>query len=282
MKKTLLAVVVVALFEALLLAGCGAPAVAQNNGSPAPAKVAQSEKLTFPGNGYVMKFDSKAYKAGMNSVDDMGISVAIILDVSGSMGNPPQSGGQPKYLQATQALGTIVDYLHELSVKQPGLKVQVTLLKFSDNVSLVLPLTDVNKDYALVIAATASRNFQPDGGTAIGSALEEGSKILSQSGTILNSLTIITDGESNEGPASGGPGGVLDAIYQNRNNASTTDFRVTTDTQLVSFVGFDVDSPQFSDFHNHGARITAAGSRAEIEKGLKAFLEADITKLENK
>ena len=74
----------------------------------------------------------------------------------------------------------------------------------------------------------------------------------------------------------------MDAIYANRNTATTKDYAVMTSTQLVSFVGFDVTSPQFGRFHEKGARISSADNQAELEQGLRAFLEADITKLEGK
>jgi len=45
-------------------------------------------------DGYVLQF-GKDFKAGMNSVDDVGISVAIILDVSGSMSNRPAREASP-------------------------------------------------------------------------------------------------------------------------------------------------------------------------------------------
>jgi hypothetical protein len=229
--------------------------------------------------GYVLQFGDD-FKPGMNSVDDLGISVALILDVSGSMADPPRSGGEQKYLQASKAIATITDYLEGLARRRKDLKVQVTLLKFSDRVETVLPMTDLTPaGVARLKAAESPENFRPEGGTAIGAALEAGAQALAQSGTIFNSLIIITDGENNVDPD---PLEVMDAIYADRNSASTHDFPITTSTQLVSFVGFDVTSPQFERFHDHGARVTAADSQAELEEGLKSFLEADVTKLEGK
>jgi hypothetical protein len=229
--------------------------------------------------GYVLQF-GKDFKPGMNAVDDVGISVAIILDVSGSMGDSPKSGGEPKYQQASKAFGTITDYLEGLTRRQKGLKVQVTLLKFSNGVETVLPMTVLTPEgIEKLKAAEDPDNFRPEGNTAIGAALEAGAKALAQSGTIFNSLIIITDGENNLAPD---PLQVMDAIYANRNSASTPDDSITTSTQLVSFVGFDVTSSQFDDFHERGARITAANNQAELENGLRSFLEADITKLEGK
>jgi hypothetical protein len=229
--------------------------------------------------GYVLQF-GKDFKAGMNAVDEVGISVAVVLDVSGSMSDSPQSGGDPKYEQVSKALATITDYLEGLTRRQKDLKVQVALLKFSTSVETVLPMTELTPSgIAKLKAAEDPGNFQPGGNTAIGAALEAGSEALAQSGTIFNSLILITDGENNVDPA---PLKVMDAIYADRNNASTKDLRISTSTQLVSIVGFDVASPQFGQFHERGARITAADNQAELEDGLRSFLEADITKLEGK
>ena len=75
---------------------------------------------------------------------------------------------------------------------------------------------------------------------------------------------------------------VIEAIYSNRNTASTADIRVNTDTQLLSFIGFDVDNGQFGDYAKLGARITATDDQTGLENSLKSLLEADITKLEAK
>ncbi len=48
----------------------------------------------------------------------------------------------------------------------------------------------------------------------------------------------------------------------------------------ISIIGFDINSPKFERLHQLGARVMAAGNQSELEKNLKALLEADITKLE--
>jgi len=107
--------------------------------------------------------------------------------------------------------------------------------------------------------------------------LEEGVKMLSQSGTILRSLIIVTDGENTEGVE---PPQVLSAIYANKNDKSTQDFPVSTNSTLISFIGFDVDSGYFDSFKSYGARVTSASNQAQLAASLSTLLEADITKLE--
>ncbi len=228
-------------------------------------------------SGYTLRLGDD-FSRGMNRVDDFGISIAIAMDTSGSMGNEPRSGGEAKYVQAAQALATVADYLEGLAASKSDMKLKVALLKFSGTVSVLLPLTELDAaGIARLRAACVPDNFKPGGGTAIGLALERGAGILAQSGTIFNSLIVITDGDNTISPE---PEDVIKAIYANRNDKSAEDDPVRTDTQLLSVIGFDVDSPQFARMHELGARITSAGNREELGAGLKDLLEADITKLE--
>lgn len=267
-----------------LLVGCGGPSPSSdpsNAASPAPAP--KVHKPLFEGTpGYILQFNKDSFKPGLNAEDDLGLSVAIAMDISGSMADPPESqpGGTPKYIQSTQALGTIASYLEDLAKSHKNMKIRVCILRFSDHVEEVLPLTTLDADGITKLdAAINPDNFQPNGGTAIGRAMEVESEILAQSGTVFNSLFVVTDGENNVDPD---PQDVMKAIYSNRNNISTDEFQVETSTELTSFVGFDVHSPQFEEFRQLGARIASADNQAEIEAGLKGFLAADIKNLENK
>ena len=218
------------------------------------------------------------FDAGMNFVDDFGISIVLAVDVSGSMANSPGSGGDRKFLQATRALVTVSEYLWKLAAKQKDLTIKVALLRFSDAAEVILPLTELTEEgYMKLLSMCVPSNFEPKAGTAIGAGLEKGSALLAQSGTIFNSLILVTDGENNRLPE---PADVIGAIYANRNDKSTKEMKVRTSTQLLSFIGFDINSPQFSQYHELGARITSANNQTELETSLKALLEADITKLE--
>jgi von Willebrand factor type A domain len=260
---------------ALILGGCTAKV--QPSDSTEPLK----HKSPFEGTpGYILKFNKNDFKTGLNPVGDFGISVVIAVDISGSMADRPRSGGDAKYLQSAAALKTVANFLENIARTQKDLKVQVALMKFDDFTDLVMPLTLLNEaGIALLDRKVDPRNFEPNGGTAIGKAMEAGTEILAQSGTVIKSLIIVTDGENNVSPD---PEDVMKAIYTNRNNISTEDMNITTNAQLTSFVGFDIQSPQFGKFRDLGARITSADNQEEIEKGLRSFLEADIKGLENK
>lgn len=258
--------IIVALVVALT--GC-APKTEGGTAVPPTVKEARS--------GYQLQF-GKDFNRGMNSVDAIGISVAITVDVSGSMDNEPMEGGKPKYVQATESLRSVLTYIGELAKKQPDLVINVAVSKFSNDVKIVVPLTRVTESsIASILGVCTVQTFAPTGGTAIGRALNASCKTLAQSGTIMNSLIVISDGANTVGVE---PEDVLLGMTSNNNDAYTEDQDIYTNNQLVSFIGFDVNYSTFEGFKKYGARVIAARDRVELESSLKAILEADITKLE--
>jgi len=237
--------------------------------------------LFNPKDGYILQFQD-SYNPGLNSLDDLGISVLIAVDVSGSMADPPASGDQnPKYIQASKALNQILDFLEKLmgTPSMQGMTLKLGILGFYSELEEIAPLTLMDaQGFEKIRTLTANPEyFEPGGRTAIGLALERGAEILSQSGTIMKSLLVITDGENTSGPA---PEDVLWAINENRNNKSTRDFPVLTRGILSSVIGFDVNTSIFTALENEGMRISSAADQEELRAALESSLAADITKLE--
>ena len=227
--------------------------------------------------GYQLQF-SDSFIRGANSVDNEGISIVIVVDVSGSMADKSSDSATPKAVQAVVALKSVVDFIDDIHKKQPDLLMNVAVLKFSNGVDTVFSFNKINDTSIGKLKYLCQiDNFMPDSGTAIGRALINGSEILAQSGTIINSLIVISDGENTNGPD---PAEVLTGIYSNNNNKCTSDMEIYTNNQLVSIIGFDTDSSVFSSFSNFGARVISAKNSSELEKSLKDILVADITKLE--
>ncbi len=230
-------------------------------------------------DGYALDF-ADGFNAALSTRDDLGIAVTIAVDVSGSMSEPPRSGGKPKYVQAAAAFAQVVDVLERLSRNSPeGQALKVGVVKFNDDVEPLLEPTlmdaaGLRKLRELVADPNA---FAPGGSTAIGRALERSVELLSQSGMILRSAIVVTDGENKTGAD---PAWVMSAVYHDRNTASTRDFPVYTGSTLVSFIGFDIGLGQFEGLKPYGARVMAAADRDELAKALSGLLEADITKLE--
>lgn len=265
----LIAVIIIAIF------------VAVNNEqhkSTSPATTTSAEATADDTSGlYKLKMGTD-FKPGLSYQDDLGISLVIALDVSGSMKDSPQSGGEGKYLQAAAALDRIVGVLDSLTGPNAPM-IKVALLRFSDEVETVFPLTELSPDVIAKLKALVQDpgNFEPGGKTAIGQALETGTALLAQSGTIMRSLIIISDGENTIGPE---PARVMDAVQANRNDASTADYPVRTSSTLIRFVGFDMESGYFDQFAAYGARVSAAANGEQLSAELIGLLNADIKMLE--
>lgn len=243
-----------------------------------------NENVSVAEGSYSLIFGD-SFNRALASQDDLGLSILIAVDVSGSMKDYPSEKGnraQEKYKIASESLNEIVTFLSEFyseNIVDQGITLKLGLMKFSDSVTEIYPLTEMNNQrFEELRRLTSNRNlFLPEGATAIGKTLETGSEILAQSGTIFNSLIIITDGENTTGIE---PAPVLSAIVENKNNKSTPDFPVFTNDILVSFVAFDIALNYFNRLETIGARITSAGNKAELNESLKNLFLADITKLE--
>lgn len=252
-------------------------------------------KEVYVDNKFQLQFND-SFQTGMNSVDDLGLSVVLAVDCSGSMGDFPYGAvsGQnsakgvaekEKYKSAAESLNNIVEYLEGFyltKAKKENLKLKIGIITFNHDVKILYNLTEVNEVIFKQLKALTSNisNFYPEGATAIGSALAVGTEILAQSGTIFKSLIAITDGENTDGVS---PDIALEAIVENRNNKSTTDFPIITNSVLVTFIGFDFNnSNYFKSLNDIGARIAYASNKEELIKSLENIFEADITKLEAK
>lgn len=229
--------------------------------------------------GYTLRLGDD-FSVGKNFVDDMGLSVALVVDVSGSMADYPKAGGDKKYVQATQSLAKVLSFLCDLAEKRPEIPINVKIYRFSEGVDRVAEFQRVNKNTrALIGQVVDPKIFYPQEGTAIGLAMEVACSDLAQSGTIMNSMIVITDGENTENP---NPEDVLLGMASNKNDKCTVDQAVYTDSQLVSFIGFDVSESVFGPLARSGARIIAAKDEAELTASLIKILDADITRLETK
>jgi Mg-chelatase subunit ChlD len=235
---------------------------------------------------YQIQF-SDQFKPGLASQDDLGLSVCIAIDCSGSMSDVPAGSpadGKRKYQMASESLTEIVSFLEDYFQHQTGkdkMQLKIALLKFSSDVTELFPLRSMDKDAFRDLKAITGNpdSFTPDGQTAIGMTMERAVEILSQSGTIFRTMIIITDGENNVGVE---PETVMKAIVDNSNNKTTKDFPVSTSSILVNFVGFDSASSTYDSVHHLGARVTTASNKEQLNQSLKSIFVADIKNLEAK
>jgi hypothetical protein len=257
-----------------------------SSNQPGPtSNTAQGDDSSYTPEGYRLVFN-KTFNRALASQDDLGISILIALDCSGSMEEAPaqSADGKKKYVIASESLTGVIDFIENFylsKARDQNIRLRMGLLRFNENVKVLFDLKDMDKDaFAALKKITADTDsFKPAGKTAIGATLLAGAEILSQSGTIFKSLILISDGQNTTGDA---PEQVLQAIVENRNNKSVKDFPVLTNSILVSFIGFDVEAGTFSGLHDLGSRITNAADKAGLKQSLESLFLADITKLEAK
>jgi Mg-chelatase subunit ChlD len=245
----------------------------------------QTEAATASSGEYMLQF-SKNFNTALANQDDLGLSILVAIDVSGSMDDYPKNAGdnKEKYKIASESLTEIVNFIHDFykkNIKNENMKLKFGLIKFNEKPSVLFDMKEMSEEnFKEIINITSDTdNFSPGGNTAIGRTLAEGAEIIAQSGTIFKSFIVITDGENTRGDK---PELVLKALVENKNNKNTKDIPVLTNNILVSFVGFDIDSNVFSNLGNIGSRITSASNKEELNTSLKNLFLADITNLETK
>jgi hypothetical protein len=129
--------------------------------------------------------------------EGLGASVAILLDNSGSMDDRPENGdGGTKAAIARKVLEDVLLQTDSFAARQPGFPVNLGLYVFSKDVVRTLPIGRYDREK---LRAALAAIEEPDGGTAIGDAMDMAVADLYGSGTIRKYILVVTDGENNEG-----------------------------------------------------------------------------------
>jgi Mg-chelatase subunit ChlD len=184
--------------------------------------------------------DTGKYRA--TGDEGLGAAVAIMIDNSGSMREKAGSDTRPKYQVARAALEEMLASTDSFATKQPGFPIKVGLYYFSSGVHTLAPMHAY--DAAAVRAALDSMP-KPQGGTAIGEAMDVARKSLYESGMIRKYILVVTDGENTDGRP---PREVAQQIAQ-RSEGAVRQY----------FVAFDVDAKNFAFLHDvHGEVLSAA------------------------
>lgn len=124
-----------------------------------------------------------------------GAAVAILVDTSGSMGEP--WGMQAKADAARSALQEALDATAQFRKLHPDRPVKIGVFSFSDEVKEAMPIQDYDPGK---VRAALEAIPPPYGRTAIGEALDTARAALYRSGAIRKYVVVITDGENNRGP----------------------------------------------------------------------------------
>jgi Mg-chelatase subunit ChlD len=191
--------------------------------------------------------------------EGLGASVALLLDVSGSMNGMAGGDSRPKFIVAREALEAMLQATDSFAVRQPGFPVNVGLYAFNGAVTRLVPVAPY--DRAALLNAIASSPL-PKGSTAIGDAMDLARKDLYRAGTIRKYILVITDGENTSGRS---PRDVAREIATRSEGAVR-----------LYFVAFDVDASRFDFLKEVKGEVLGAANGRALRAGLDSIYRGRI------
>lgn len=221
----------------LLIAMFGAGCDARPEGEQHDSAIAKSD-TTAPSpssDKYVAKVD-----------EGLGASVAILIDNSGSMRKAAEGDTRPKYVVAREAIEAMLASTDSFVARQPDFPINVGLYRFA---SRVTPMAPVAKYDRRALASALDAMPEPDGGTAIGSAMDAAREDLYRAGTFRKYILVVTDGENTQGVS---PRRIAAEINRRSEGAVR-----------MYFVAFDIDADRFAFVRDvHGEVVGARNGDA--------------------
>jgi Mg-chelatase subunit ChlD len=191
-----------------------------------------------------------------------GVAVMILVDTSGSMAQRvrDRAGAQrPKHEIAREALERIVEQTEEWQKKKPGQDLQMGIALFSSSVRDLLPLGPFD---AATARSALGRLPNPNSGTAIGRALEQGFKQLYASGRARKYVVVISDGENTSG------------IQPDRMARQL--FKQTGGEVEIHFVAFDTSSKHFAFLKDVNGHVVEAADGKQLQDELTKIYDKRI------
>jgi hypothetical protein len=191
--------------------------------------------------------------------EGLGASVAILLDNSGSMRESAPGDARRKFEVAKDAIEAMLATTDSFIARQPDFPVNVGLYRFSDGVT---PLVPVKPYHRAELEAALAAMPRPDGGTAIGDAMDVARADLYRSGTIRKYLLVVTDGENTDGRS---PRSVAREIHQRSEGAVR-----------MYFVAFDVAADRFNFLREVQGEVFAARNGLALRASLDSVYRGRI------
>ena len=230
----------------LLGLGCPAPMTGPGAGGGKPTSLSGGAAINLP-----------------RAEPRPGTAVVVLVDTSGSMEQevPDQDHRlRPKYQIAHDALQRIIEttarWRKDHADSPP---VYLGIYHFSSSVYPDLPVTEFNQGKAQAALNAIPR---PNGGTAIGLALQEGFKDLYRSGCARKFLVCITDGMNTAGPA---PEPLARQLHaQTRGEVE------------LHFVAFDTSASQFRFLGGVNGHAVEAKDGTQLQAELSRIYEKRI------
>lgn len=201
---------------------------------------------------------TEPYKATVQ--EGLGASVAILLDNSGSMEEAPEDGGKgTKASIAREVLERVISQTDSFVVRQPGFPVNVGLYVFNKRVQRALPIGPYDRERFREALAGLE---EPDGGTAIGDAMEAAVTDLYSAGTIRKYILVVTDGENTEGSE---PSEIAREIERRSEGAVR-----------LFLVAFDVEGEKFRFVSDVRGTLVEARNAVALRAGLDTLYRGRI------
>jgi len=191
--------------------------------------------------------------------EGLGASVAILIDNSGSMEERAKGDKRRKYIVAREAIEAMLASTDSFVGRQPDFPINVGLYRFSSRVRVMVPVSRYNR--AALMAALDSMP-EPDGGTAIGDAMERARADLYRAGTFRKYILVVTDGENTEGTS---PRRVAREIAQRSEGAVR-----------MYFVAFDVDADRFEFVREVRGEVVGASNGDALRARLDEIYRGKI------
>ena len=191
--------------------------------------------------------------------EGLGAAVAILVDTSGSMREPPPGDSRPKYLIAQEALEAMLDATDAFVSKRPEFPIKIGIYSFSSSVRRLRPIAPYDR---AAIRLALSNLPRPGGGTAIGEALGEARPDLYRAGVFRKYLLVVTDGDNTTGRS---PDDVAREIWRKSEGAVQ-----------VYFVAFDTSPEKFAFLKHVGGDVIGAGTGAELRTAIDGIYQGKI------
>ncbi len=191
--------------------------------------------------------------------EGLGLAILIVLDNSGSMDASASGDAEPKFVVARRSIAQMLAATDSFAAENPGFAVKVGVLMFNDRATLLLPVQPYD---AASVTRVLERIESPEGGTAIGTAMEEARAELYRSGVFRKHMLVITDGENTDGPD---PGRVAEEI-----------FRRSGRSVRLHFVAFDTDPEKFGFLEGVEGTLLAADNAQALRSGLEQLYRTGI------
>jgi len=191
--------------------------------------------------------------------EGLGASVAILIDNSGSMKEEAEGDTRPKYVVAREAIEAMLASTDSFVAKQPDFPINVGLYRFSDRVTSMVPVAKYDRS---TLSAALDAMPEPDGGTAIGNAMDAARVDLYRAGTFRKYILVVTDGENTKGIS---PRRMAREINQRSEGAVR-----------MYFVAFDADAERFAFVREARGEVVGARNGDALRARLNEIYRGKI------